>query len=156
MAEEKKVSLTKEQVLEAFRQSEAELNAIQQRMQMVQGMARETIDTIETLNGLDKAEKSGKIMVHLGSGIYADASIDAGKKVKVSIAGNVLLDSDAKKAIEDLQKRKENIEKELLNLQTAQADEMKAYESLRQIFATAEELMQKQMQQQKQAKEQNL
>lgn len=143
MAEEQKVSLTREQVIAAYQQNEAQLNALQQRSAIAQELLRESENAKESLNDL-KNSSNAKILVSLGSGVYIDAIIESGKTVKTAIGSNVMIDSSNEKAIAFLEKRIETLKKDLEALNIEQQKVVNMLNSLGQIIQTAEQQFAKQ------------
>jgi len=152
MAEEEKkqVTLTQEQVMQAYQENEMELNDIQQRIGMIQSLLSETFAATEALDEIKEA-KSEKIMVNLGAGVYADATLEQTKTVKTTLGANVMADTSIEKTLETLAKRKENLEKDHQALVQAQQHTIQNMETLRQIIVNAEKAV-RQVQQQQQQK----
>ncbi len=153
MAEEekKRVTLTQEQVLQAYQENEMELNDIRQRIGMIQSLLSENFAATEALNEI-KEGKSEKIMVNLGAGVYADATLEQSKTVKTTLGANVLANTSIEKTLETLAKRKENLEKDMQTLAQAQQQLIQNMETLRQIIMQAEDVLRQAQQQQKNAK----
>ena len=79
----------------------------------MQGVLAEANVAEEAIEEIKKAEKNEKIIVDLGAGIYAEAMLDNNDRFKTAFAGNILLNSDAKKTKEHLTAQKEMIQKEI-------------------------------------------
>lgn len=109
----KEVSLSGEQVMHFYNNEREKLKIIQNRQGSLQNLMNETLLTIEALNELKKAQKNEKILVPLGAGVFADATLNETQKVKISLGGNVILDAGIERALGDLDKRKNELEKDL-------------------------------------------
>lgn len=113
MAEEKKqVTITGEQLLEAYRAEQMKLEALQQRMQQLQGLLFEANVAEEAVNEIKKAAKNEKIIVNLGAGVYTEASLEGNESFKTGLAGSIMQNSDSKKTLSYLQEQKEMLQKE--------------------------------------------
>jgi len=113
MTEKKQVKLTGQQVLQAYGAEQAKLQVVQQRRQSLQQLMGETIAGEQSLKEVEKSSKDQKIMVSLGAGVYAEAKLESNKNVKTGLGGGVLINTTVEKALKELAKRKEEIQKDL-------------------------------------------
>jgi len=116
MAEKKEMKINAEQAINAFRNEQAKMEALEKRIAAEQQILREINSAKEALEELKKEGQGAKTMVPLGSGIYVEAEIVNAKKIKKSLAGNVLIEDDAEKVMETLEKDAEKIEKNIAKL----------------------------------------
>ncbi|HLD58610.1 MAG TPA: hypothetical protein VI977_03135 [archaeon] len=112
MEEKKQVTVTGEQLLEAYRAEQMKLEALQQRMQQLQGLVIEANTAEEAVNEIKKAAKNEKIIVSLGAGVYTEAVLDGNESFKTGLAGSIMQNSDTKKTLDYLKEQKEMLQKE--------------------------------------------
>ncbi|MDD5163889.1 MAG: prefoldin subunit alpha [Candidatus ainarchaeum sp.] len=114
MAEEKKqVVLTGQQLLNAYRNEEAKLQALQQRSQQLNMLFIEAGTAEEAVKEIKKASKNEKVIVDLGAGICVEAMLDGNEKFKTGFAGGILINADSEAALAYLKKQKETLQKEI-------------------------------------------
>ncbi|MDD5148649.1 MAG: prefoldin domain-containing protein [Candidatus ainarchaeum sp.] len=113
MAEEKQIVLTGQQLMNAYRQEESKLQALQQRMQQLNGLLMEANIAEDAVNEIKKAAKNEKIIVDLGAGTYVEAALDGNNGFKTGLAGTILQNSDSKGALEYLKKQKDMLQGEI-------------------------------------------
>lgn len=113
MAEKKEVRLTGQQVLQAYQMEQTKLQTIEERKQQLQQLMSETMGAEQTIQEVQKAAKNEKIMISLGAGIYAEAKLESSKEVKTGLGGNVLMSTTTEKALKELARRKEEIQKDI-------------------------------------------
>jgi len=134
MAEKKnRVVMTGEQLLNAYRNEQAKFEMLQNRMQQLQQVLRETKTAEEAVSTIKKSAKNEKIIVDLGAGIYTEAVLEGNEKFKKSLAGSILQNTDSKKALETLKGQQEKLSKDMEMTQkemqnvTAKLNEIGAY-----------------------------
>ncbi|MDO8538579.1 MAG: prefoldin subunit alpha [archaeon] len=107
------VSMSGEQVMNFYKNEREKLKIIQNRNMSLNNLLNETLLTMDSLNEIKKTQKNEKILVPLGAGVFADATLIENEKVKISLGGNVMIDAQIEKALDDLGKRKEELEKDI-------------------------------------------
>lgn len=117
MAEKKQVELKGRQVLQAYQEEQAKLEALQGKMQDLQTLMIETAAAEQSIQEIQAAEKNQKIMVALGAGMYVEATLESTKRVKTGLGDGVLMGSTVENAIKDLGKRREEIQKDIISIQ---------------------------------------
>lgn len=118
MAEKRnEVRVSAEQLAETYRADQARMDLLQRRQQGLLQIANEMTAAIDAVKEIKKAEEGESIMVSLGAGIFAEAKITNVKKVKASLAGNILIDSEPEKALAELQTALDNARKDLETVQ---------------------------------------
>ena len=131
------VTLSGAQVMNFYNNERNKLSIIQRRFDSLQNLLNETMLSINSLNELKKSSKNEKILVNLGAGVFADASIENNGKVKVSLAGNVVLDKPVDEALLDLEKRKNELEKDINVTINEQEATLKQISALENVINTA-------------------
>jgi len=109
----KRVELTPNQLINAYNQDQQKADVLQKRQQNLQQLLNEMGLASEAIKELQKAKEEKPIMVSLGAGFYAEAKIANIKTLKSSLAGNVLVESSAKEAIEKLDNEIKKAQKEI-------------------------------------------
>lgn len=136
MPPKKEVELSGRQLIEAFRSDEAKVNAIGKRQQALQNMLGEMAVAAEAAREIHKTAKDENALVHLGAGVYAEAKITNVKKVKNSLAGNVLIDMPANSAAAQLE---EEIKKTREEISALQKERQVVEQNMRNIAAVIEQ-----------------
>ena|SRR3989344_1324055 len=131
------VTLSGAQVMNFYNNERNKLSIIQRRFDSLQNLLNETMLSINSLNELKKSSKNEKILVNLGAGVFADALIENNGKVKVSLAGNVVLDKPVDEALLDLEKRKNELEKDINVTINEQEATLKQISALENVINTA-------------------
>ncbi|VVB99384.1 Prefoldin subunit alpha [uncultured archaeon] len=111
--EEKKMTLTGPQLMQLGQQERSRLEQLNTRISSLQGARNELFGAKDALKELSNADKGTKIMVNLGAGIYAEASIEDCSKATTAIAGNVFREKKADEIIKEIESRTQSIEKQL-------------------------------------------
>jgi prefoldin alpha subunit len=131
MAEGKKeIKVTGRQLLDAYRSDQAKLEALQRRGQGLQQALMEMAAARDAVQEIAKTKEGENAMISLGAGVFAEAKIANAKRVKNSLAGNVLIEEDAEKVAAELEKEMEKMKKELTQ---TQAEMQKLQENMRGI-----------------------
>jgi len=137
MAEQKTVALTGEQIMNAFGQEKIRLEDINRRMASVQNLLQEVFFAKESLTAVKKAKKGEKAMVALGAGVYLNVLIDKNTKVKSSYAGNVIMEKEISKVIEEIEAREKETAEKLEQLEKQQKASYANLNALGQIINNA-------------------
>ena len=98
----REVKITGQQLIDTYRSDQANLERLQKKSQGLQKVISELAAALDSVKGIEKAEKDENILISLGAGVYAEAKIINTKTFKSSLAGNVLVDTEAKKLAESL------------------------------------------------------
>ncbi len=113
---EKQVKFTPKQLLDTYMADEQRMSAIQKREQELQQVITEMATAVVSLKELKKAKSEQDMLVSLGAGIYTEAKTKNVKKVKASLAGNVLTDVTVETATEKIEKDMGEVQKEIRQL----------------------------------------
>ncbi len=143
------IRITQEQIAALYQSERAKFENIDARIRSVQNALFEINAAISAVGELKDLKNETDILLPLGSGIHISAKIAPAQKIKMSLAGNVVLDISAEKAIADLGKHKEDTEKYLIALRNDAAGIAGNISSLEGAIMAAQ---QGQMQRQQQAK----
>ncbi len=144
------IQITHEQIAALYQSERAKFENIDARIRSVQNALFEINAAISAIKEIKDLKNETDILVPLGSGIHTSTKIAPGQKIKMSLAGNVVLDVSAEKAIADLNKRKEDTEKYLNALRNDAANIASNLSNLERVIMAAQQ--QAQMQKQQQAK----
>jgi len=117
MADKPKMEITAQQLIDTYRSDQARMDLLQRRQQSLLQMAAEMNAALDTVKEIQKAKEDETIMVSLGAGIFAEAKITNVKKIKESLAGNILIDSQPEKVLAELQEAMDKAKKEIETVQ---------------------------------------
>jgi prefoldin alpha subunit len=95
-----------------------------QQVLMEMAAARDAVQEIAKTNDGENA------MISLGAGVFAEVKIANAKRVKNSLAGNVLIEEDAEKVAAELEKEMDKMKNELAQ---TQAEMQKLQENMQGI-----------------------
>ena len=126
----KEIKVTGQQLLDAYRNDQAKLEALQRRGQGLQQALMEMMAARDAVQEIAKTEEGENAMISLGAGVFAEAKIANAKRVKSSLASNVLIEEDAEKVAAELEKEMEKIKNELAQ---TQAEMQKLQENMQGI-----------------------
>lgn len=132
-----KIELTGQQIVRLYQVEREKLSIIMQRVQAVQQAVLEMKGTVNALKELGK-EKPCSIMVPLGSGVFAEATVQNTEKTKVMLAGRVLLDFQVEKAVKLIEERLKQGSEELQKALAEQEKIVKSINNLAAIIQAAE------------------
>ncbi|AJF60621.1 MAG: prefoldin subunit alpha [Candidatus Diapherotrites archaeon] len=130
MAEKKEVTMTAQQLMEAYERERIKLNEIQIRLAAVQELMQETSGAIDAVKEIQKSEKENRVLVPLGSGVFANVEVKDKKKVLYSIAGNVMAYKAVSEAVEELEKKMEQLRK---MIEFSRGEQQKTANNLNQL-----------------------
>ncbi len=136
--EGKTVNLSGQQIAHAIKQERTNLEMVQKTIASVQNLMQEIFFAKESLKSIKKTKKGEKAMLALGVGLYLDVKIDENSKVKKSIPGNIIIDSQIDKALEDLDKKEKEAQEKLEELDKQQKSIYANMNTLGQIVTQAE------------------
>lgn len=118
MAEEQKtVQLTQNEVLALMREEQAKLEALEREFLQYRFALEETLKAKEALNAIQKAKANESILIPLGAGVLAAATIAEKESVHVTLAGSVLKKDSIPDALAKLENRKKEAEQHMEKLQ---------------------------------------
>jgi prefoldin alpha subunit len=138
MAEQKTIKLTGDQIIGALKQEKARMESIQRAIVSVDNLLQEIFFAKDSLKAVKNTKKGEKAMISLGAGIFLDIKIDENTKVKKSLAGNVLINSQIEKTINELEEREKEAQEKLEELNKQQQAIYANMNTLTQIVTTAE------------------
>lgn len=113
MAENKRTVVNGAQLLNAYRAEEAKLNSIEAELQKLQDLIVEANIAGEAVEEIGKADKSEKIIISLGAGVYTEAMLAGNDKFKTGLAGSIMQNSNSKKTLDYLKEQREMLQKEI-------------------------------------------
>ena len=138
------IQITHEQIAALYQSERAKFENIDARIRSVQNALFEINAAISAINEIKDLKNEADILIPLGSGIHINTKIAPAQKMKMSLAGNVVLDVSAEKAIADLGKRKEDTEKYLIALRNDAANIAGNISSLERAIMAAQQQRQQQ------------
>lgn len=133
---QKEVEITAQQLIETYRADQAKMDFLQKRQQSLLQIVTEMNTALDSIKEIRKAKEEEIIMVSLGAGIFAEAKIANVKKVKSSLAGNILIDSQPEKVLEELQEAMDKAKKEL---ETVQLEMQKTSQNMQGVATILQE-----------------
>lgn len=143
------IQITHEQIAALYQSERAKFDNIDARIRSVQNALFEMNAAISAIKEIGDLKNETEVLVPLGSGAHISAGISPAQKIKMSLAGNVVMDVTSEKAVADLNKRREDTEKYLIALRNDAAGIASNISSLERAIMAAQ---QAQMQKQQQAK----
>ncbi|MBU2475892.1 hypothetical protein KKG83_00305 [Candidatus Micrarchaeota archaeon] len=138
MAEQKTVKLTGDQIMGALRQEKTRMESIQRAIVSVDNLLQEIFFAKDSLKAVKNTKKGEKAMISLGAGVFLDIKIDENTKVKKSLAGNVLINSQIEKTISELEEREKEAQEKLEEFNKQQQAIYANMNTLTQIITKAE------------------
>ncbi len=115
-----------------YRQYQKRMEAVQQQMSMVQISVEDCNRAIDTIDELKNVSTGDEMMFPIGSGSFVYANIIEAEKVVVDIGAGLSVERPLEDAKEILQRRKENLNAALQNMNNTLAQlhqQMQAIES---------------------------
>lgn len=121
----KTIKLDKKQTMKLYQSKEKELQGITQRVEQIEGILTEMSKAETALKAIEKVKDKEKLLVNVGAGIFIECEIVSKAQIKVMLPGQVMTEKDVKDVLEDIGKRRKELEdtrKKLINSynQTAQ------------------------------------
>ena len=107
------VRLSGRELTQLFQSEQANLQQLEQQRNDAIARIGDVEAAKAALNSIQENSKDTKIVVPLGSGIFADAAITDTKNVRINLPGGVVVSQDVKSALERLKQRKEQLKKDL-------------------------------------------
>src|SRR3989338_5230553 len=138
------IQITHEQIAALYQSERAKFENIDARIRSVQNALFEINAAISALKEFKELKSETEILVPIGSGTHISTKISPAQKIKMGLAGNVVLDVSAEKAIADLGKRKEDTEKYLIALRNDAANIASNISGLERAIMAAQQQRQQQ------------
>ena len=135
------VKISARKLLETYNADQRKFAELQRRENGVKHILAEILVAAEALKEISKAKKDDIMLVSLGAGIYAEAAVSNVKKFKDSLAGNVLVDTDAKDVLEKLENEKKGAQKELTGIRNEMIVTSKNLENISSILQEGQRSM---------------
>jgi prefoldin alpha subunit len=104
------------QALQLIQQERATLEALDIRLSNFQRMLEETLMVKETLEALQKITDK-TVMVGLGAGVFADATLSNPKRVKVTLGGGIIQEDSVENALTGLANREKEARENITQLE---------------------------------------
>lgn len=112
-AQPQKVSLSREQLFQLLQVENTRFQQAQERVNALRQILNETNSAKEAVQEIAKAKENEKIVIPLGSGVFAFAKIEDTKQGLVSLAGGAGKPKTFTEIEQDLEKRRENLQSAL-------------------------------------------
>lgn len=148
-AQTKKVTLNENQLIKMAQHEEAELHQKQTLMQRITHMLAETITAKEILK--EAQTNKGKVMINVGATILIEAQITDTQKCKRALAENAYKEDTIEETLKWLNKKEEQIKKQLAKVQSDMSQNQKKLTSYVGILKQIETEKKKRIQKAKQA-----
>jgi len=142
MAEDKTIKLSGKQIVDGLTTEKMRLETVQRNIASIQNLLQEIFFAKESLKSIKKAKKGENTIISLGAGIFLDMKISETTKVKRIIAGNIMLDSKADKALEELEKQEKTTTEKLEELDRQQQSIYANINTLSRILTQAQKARQ--------------
>ncbi len=100
-----------------LQQLQAESEAIQRRiveLELLDAQLEKTIESLEFFNSLDDGVEA---LMNLGGGVFAYVDVKNAKKMLVDVGAGIVVEKEVGEAIEFLKKKREHIQKNLVQLE---------------------------------------
>lgn len=144
MAEEKKVTLTGQQLMQFAAQERQKLEQVNSRIAALQNFRNEMRGTKDALQEISRNEKGNKVMVNLGAGIYVEAVLEENTKAIAAIAGSVFKEKKNEELMTSLENRLTTIDKQLEGIAKEQHAVLARINQLEQVLEAGTRFMQQQ------------
>jgi prefoldin subunit 5 len=115
-AQQKKVTLTENQIIQMAQHEENEMHNKQAMMQRISHMLGETITSKEILK--EAKQNKGKVMINIGATVLIEAQITNTEKCKRALSDNSYKEDTFEETLNWLEKKEEQIKKQLAKVQT--------------------------------------
>ncbi|MEM4261834.1 MAG: prefoldin subunit alpha [Candidatus Diapherotrites archaeon] len=132
--EEKKITLTGNQIIQLINQERQKLEEINTRLNALTNMKNELTGTTQSIQEISKNKKGTKMLVYLGSGVYTETAIENNTDIITTIADNVFKEKKITEMTKILEKRMENIDKALKKSLEEQAKTIQRINQLENIL----------------------
>jgi len=142
----KRIQISEQQVRESFVNEQAKQNALERAQASMQATIKEIVAAQDSLKEIKNCKQDDKILVFLGAGMLAEASIKNTSKVTSSIGGNVFSETTIEKAIQELENKRAEAEKNQGLLQQEMGKTQANLEALSMLIIEAEKIRQERMQ----------
>lgn len=106
----KTIKLDKNQTVQLYQNKEKELKGITQRVEQIDGILTEMLKAETALKAIEKIKTKDKMLVNIGAGIMLECEITNKAPVKVMLPGNIMNEKNAKNVLEDIDKRRKELE----------------------------------------------
>lgn len=106
----KTIKLDKNQTVQLYQNKEKELKGITQRVEQIDGILTEMLKAETALKAIEKIKTKDKMLVNIGAGIMLECEITNKAPVKVMLPGNIMNEKNAKDVLEDIDKRRKELE----------------------------------------------
>ncbi len=139
---EKKVQMTQEQLFSAFAGENQRLEDLNQRINMLIMGLNEITMALLSMDAIKK--EKDKIMVPLGAGIFLQAQTEDNENVVFALAGEVMKTKKLEEAKQEIEKRKESLEKLLENTKREHHRTATNVNALTEVIRKGQEFIQQQ------------
>jgi len=140
---EKKVTLTGNQLAQLAEQERQKLSEINRRASSLQGFRNELQGARDALEEIGKNEKGTQMLVNLGAGILVKASIEDNSKAIASFAPNAFTEKTGKELVKEMERKMAEIDKTLNGVAQEQSRAISRLGQLEQIMEAGMRQMQK-------------
>jgi prefoldin alpha subunit len=106
----KKEDFTRQMIL--LQQYKNQIDELMANIEILEGMVNEYEKTRDTIQGIGNADDRSDILIPIGGGTFAHATLKDRHKVIIGIGGNVIIEKSVDKAVDMLEKRMQNFRNE--------------------------------------------
>ncbi len=147
----KEMKVTGQQLMDTYRNDQTKLEGLEKKARSLQKVINEMITAVDSVKGIEKTTSGENTLIPLGAGIYAEGKITNTKILKSSLAGNVLVDTDIKKVVENLDQDIKKAGKEIANTQSELQKTQRNLQMVSQMLQKGQQMMQQNQNKKEQA-----
>lgn len=143
--------LTQEQVnamLYQYQEYQRQAEALTQQLNLIQMTLADTEKAIETVEGMSRASQGAEILVPIGAGSFIHAELTRPETAVVGIGAGICIEENVEKAMELLEKRKQEVSKALEHMQANLSRVTGELQRIQQVLAQLQQAQAAQQSQQ--------
>ncbi|MFH1752256.1 MAG: prefoldin subunit alpha [archaeon] len=131
---EKKVNLNRNQVIALLNNERKKVEDLNVQVNQSRQHLNEIIGASETLKHLKNVKANEEAMMSIGAGTFINCTLKDNLKVKQLYPGDIVIEITLDKAVTDLDKRKESIEKQIKMLREQLDKTYQNYSNMEQVL----------------------
>ncbi|MFA5746109.1 MAG: prefoldin subunit alpha [archaeon] len=130
----KTIKLDKNQTVKLYQNKEKELQGITQRVEQVDSILLEMSKAEIALKELKKLKGSEKLLVNVGAGVLIECEVTNKSAIKVMLPGNIMNERSVEEVIDDIDKRKKELEEAKQKLVTSYNQTAQMLDQISRVF----------------------
>ena len=116
MPEEKKVTLSVQELIQIYEQQKSQLNSFELLKRNINSSIIESLTALEALKEIKNSKKDNELLVSIGAGAFLNTKIESIKKIKLLIGTNTVKEFPLTNVKKKIEEKKALLEKELKKL----------------------------------------